>query len=111
MVNYLLSYITLGVLKPLNQGESVFETLIYYMFILLILFFIISMFFSMTRRKPVMTMKTLKTITVLRCENCDYREEREFQIGDYIFKKIGECAKCKGPLYIAMIYGIPEKPA
>jgi len=110
MVNYLLSYMTLGVLKPFSQGESGFETLIYYMFILLMLFFIISMFFSMTRRRPIMTVKTLRTITVLQCENCDYREEREFQVGDYIFKKIGECAKCKGPLYIAMIYGIPEKP-
>ena len=104
-----LIYIIVHMVKPFMQGEGTIEALMYYMFILLMLFFIISVFLSATRRRPITTIKRIKTITVLQCENCDYREEREFQVGDYVYKRIGECAKCKGPLYISMIYGVPEK--
>ena len=75
----------------------------------LIMLIIFSLLFSATRRGVLITLRGIKTVTVLRCENCDYKEEREFQMGDYVFKRVGECAKCKGPLYISMIYGVPEK--
>jgi len=96
-------------LVPILQEGGGFESLVYYMFIVLMLFFIISMFFSMARRRPTMAIRRVRTITVLQCENCDYKEERDFQVGDYVFKKAGECAKCKGTLYISMIYGMQEK--
>jgi len=80
------------------------------LFLLLLLATLImfSALFSATRR-VLITLRSVKTITVLQCEKCDYKEEREFQVGDYVLKKVGECSKCKGPLYISMIYGVPEK--
>lgn len=88
-----------------------YEVLMYYMLLLLLMFFIISMFLSALRRKSLVAMKTQRAITVLQCESCDYKEEREFQRGDYVLKRIGACIKCGGPLYISMIYGISEKPS
>jgi len=48
-------------------------------------------------------------VSVIRCKSCDYREERSFQKGDYIFRVIGVCPKCGGEEYIAYIYGMPSK--
>jgi len=91
-----------------SNGEVV-DFLLWYLFLVLIMLIIFSLLFSATRRRVLITLRGIKTVTVLRCENCDYKEEREFQMGDYVFKRVGECAKCKGPLYISMIYGVPEK--
>jgi hypothetical protein len=41
------------------------------------------------------------------CYGCDYREVREFQKGDYIFKKLGACSTCGSEQYISAIYSIP----
>ncbi len=46
-------------------------------------------------------------VTVLQCEKCGFREEREFKEGDYVFKKVGECAKCGGAWIISAIYAKP----
>jgi len=48
-------------------------------------------------------------VSVIRCKSCDYREERGFQRGDYIFRVVGVCPKCGGEEYIAYIYGVPGK--
>lgn len=48
-------------------------------------------------------------VSVVRCTACDYREERSFQKGDYVFKSTGTCPKCGGEEYIASIYGTPSK--
>ncbi|MDI9619738.1 MAG: hypothetical protein QFX33_02850 [Candidatus Nezhaarchaeota archaeon] len=93
------------------QGETGLDMLMQYLLIMLLLLFVVSMFLSLTRRRAEAFAKAVRTVTVLRCENCDYKEEREFQVGDYVFKRIGECIKCKGGLYISMIYGVPEKPS
>ncbi|MEM4576955.1 MAG: hypothetical protein QW701_05810 [Candidatus Nezhaarchaeales archaeon] len=98
-------------LIPFMQQEGLYEVLIYYLFLLVIMLFIISMFFSATKRRTFIAPKSMRTVTVLQCEKCDYKEEREFQVGDYVFKKVGECSKCRAPLYISMIYGLPEKPS
>jgi len=91
-----------------SNGEVV-DFLTWYLFLVLIMLIIFSALFSATRRRILVTLRGVKTITVLQCEKCDYKEEREFQVGDYVLKRVGECAKCKGPLYISMIYGVPEK--
>ncbi|RLE47299.1 MAG: hypothetical protein DRJ18_03430, partial [Candidatus Methanomethylicota archaeon] len=46
-----------------------------------------------------------KTITVIRCMQCDYKMERDFQEGDYVLKRMGTCS-CGGELYIDMIYDV-----
>jgi hypothetical protein len=50
-----------------------------------------------------------KVMTVIGCRNCDVREERDFQQGDYIPKELGPCKKCGGKSYIKAIYAIPIK--
>ncbi|WXG40844.1 MAG: hypothetical protein WED07_08730 [Candidatus Freyarchaeum deiterrae] len=59
---------------------------------------------AFSRSKPV---KEYKTVTVVNCYGCDYREIREFQKGDYIFKKLGACSACGSEQYISAIYSIP----
>ncbi|MEM0083470.1 MAG: hypothetical protein QW102_03015 [Candidatus Nezhaarchaeales archaeon] len=101
----------LNFLLPHSAQESIniIDVLTTYLLLLIIMLLVFSLLFSATRRRGPMILRTLRTVTVLQCERCDYKEEREFQVGDYVFKKVGECVKCKGPLYISMIYGLPEK--
>ncbi|MEM0232428.1 MAG: hypothetical protein QXD66_02950 [Candidatus Nezhaarchaeales archaeon] len=94
-----------------QENINIIDMLTTYLLFLVIMLLVFSLLFSATRRRSPMIIKALKTVTVLQCERCDYKEEREFQAGDYVFKKVGECVKCKGPLYISMIYGLPEKTA
>jgi len=46
----------------------------------------------------------LKVKTVVKCMQCDYTQERDFQVGDFVLKLVGNCPKDNGPLYIAGIY-------
>ncbi len=48
-------------------------------------------------------------ITVIGCRDCDVREERPFQQGDFIPKELGPCKKCGGKSYIKGIYAVPVK--
>jgi hypothetical protein len=48
-------------------------------------------------------------ITVIGCKGCDFREERAFATGDYIFKEVGPCKKCQGVSYIRAIYSVTPK--
>ena len=48
--------------------------------------------------------KPKRTITVVRCANCNFQERREFKRGDYVGKKVGKCVKCDGELFIELIY-------
>jgi uncharacterized membrane protein YfbV (UPF0208 family) len=52
---------------------------------------------------------TENVITVIGCQSCDFREERVFAQGDYIFKELGPCKKCSGSSYIRAIYAVPVK--
>ncbi len=51
------------------------------------------------------------SITVIKCMNkdCNFKEEREFKKGDYVFKEVGLCPKCNNKLVIASIYARPLK--
>jgi len=57
----------------------------------------------------VLEVEKYHTVTVIKCENCGYKEERKFQRGDYIFKQVGTCEKCSSNLYIDDIYVIPPR--
>ncbi|MCS7368324.1 MAG: hypothetical protein NDF57_01250 [archaeon GBS-70-058] len=78
-----------------------------------VLCMILSMFFSYRHRR-LLSLKILKqsqTVTRIRCDNdnCNYKEERFFQEGDYIFREVGKCPKCNGNLYIDAIYDLELK--
>lgn len=55
-------------------------------------------------RSKSLNSETLRVITVLRCESCDYSSAREFEEGDYVLKEVGACPKCNGPLTIYSIF-------
>ena len=45
-----------------------------------------------------------KVITTLECPKCDFKNIRDFEKGDYIFKENGSCQKCNENMKITAIY-------
>lgn len=76
-----------------------------------ILCLVISLFFAFQHRKCIQFKLTPRylSITVIKCSNrdCNFREEREFRHGDYVFKEDGNCPKCNSILLIDSIYAKP----
>jgi cation transport ATPase len=42
--------------------------------------------------------------TTIECKKCGFKNVREFQRGDYIFKELGTCEKCSDTMMITAIY-------
>ena len=64
-----------------------------------------------TRRKmPRIIFKPYQIATTILCQKCGFKNIREFQRGDYIFKEdVEECPKCKEKMMIASIYREAEE--
>ena len=63
-----------------------------------------------TRRKmPRIVFKPYQIATTILCQKCGFKNIREFQRGDYIFKEAEECPKCKEKMMIASIYREAEE--
>lgn len=45
-------------------------------------------------------------ISVVNCLKCEFREEREFKEGDFVYKRLEKCSKCGGELFISAIYAV-----
>ena len=43
------------------------------------------------------------------CQSCGVESEGPFQAGDYVFRTVGKCPRCKGTLYIKALYSPEEK--
>ena len=72
-------------------------------------FLIFSFFFSIMGsaiRSPVVAPLS-RTVSVIKCEKCQYTEVRDFQKGDYMYKVVGKCKDCQGDMYIRSIYTVP----
>ena len=52
------------------------------------------------------------TVTEIRCNDCDFKEIRDFKKGDYILKKVEDaCPKCQtSNMTIEGVYIIREEP-
>ncbi|MEM2146349.1 MAG: hypothetical protein QW279_13375 [Candidatus Jordarchaeaceae archaeon] len=74
------------------------------LYAVLLLVFAIYPALAFSRSKPV---RERKTVTVVNCYGCNYREVRAFQKGDYVFKKLGACNACNSEQYISAIYSVP----
>jgi hypothetical protein len=57
-------------------------------------------------RSPVVTPLS-RTVSVIKCQKCQYTEVRDFQKGDYMYKIVGKCKDCQGDMYIRSIYTVP----
>ncbi len=64
------------------------------------------------RRQPTEIHPPPPTVTEIHCDNseCDFREIRDFQRGDYVLKKLpAKCPRCGRPLTIHAIYVTREQ--
>jgi len=51
------------------------------------------------------------TVTEIRCNDCDFKEIRDFKKGDYILKPVEDaCPKCQTGMTIEGVYIIREEP-
>ena len=58
-----------------------------------------------TRAKPKHVIVEMPRVTTtLECPKCDFKNIRDFQRGDYIFKETGPCQKCDEKMTITAIY-------
>ncbi len=61
-------------------------------------------------RRKILAMRALATrvITVILCNSCDFKMQRDFVVGDYVYKEVGQCQQCKGTTSVNVIYA--EEP-
>jgi len=58
-----------------------------------------------TQRKPSRAAFEMpKVITTILCQKCGFKNIRDFERGDYIFKETEPCPKCNEKMMIASIY-------
>ena len=58
-----------------------------------------------TRGKPMhVALELPKVVTTLECPKCDFKNIRDFQKEDYIFKETVPCQKCNDTMKITAIY-------
>lgn len=63
------------------------------------------------RRVSQLSLEIPPVLTTITCKNCDFKNQREFERGDFIFKETGPCPKCSNKLLISAIYReVKEKP-
>jgi hypothetical protein len=63
-----------------------------------------------TRAKPTHPgLEMPRVVTTLECPKCDFKNIRDFQREDYVFKKTGPCQKCEETMTITAIYRESKK--
>jgi len=55
-------------------------------------------------RAAAMKIETPKTLTTIECRKCGFKNVREFQRGDYVYKDLDKCQKCDDRQIITAIY-------
>jgi hypothetical protein len=57
------------------------------------------------RRRALRTKIEIPPVTTtIECRKCGFKNVREFQRGDYIFKEVEPCQKCNDKMLITAIY-------
>jgi hypothetical protein len=67
------------------------------------------MLFQTRRRTMQLEIKEHPVITTILCQKCGFKNVRDFQRGDYIFKETDPCPKCNEKMSVASIYREVEK--
>jgi hypothetical protein len=58
-----------------------------------------------TKKKPLRAAFEMpRVITTILCQKCGFKNVRDFQKGDYVFKETESCPKCNEKMMIASIY-------
>jgi hypothetical protein len=91
-----------GVTQLISSPQSGAEYFILIGFIGLALF---AYMLLQTRRKPLhVALEMPRVITTILCQKCGFKNIRDFQQGDYIFKGTEPCPKCKKKMMVSSIY-------
>ena len=66
----------------------------------------LSVYVLLQSRKRIASMKieVPKVMTTVECRKCGFKSVREFQRGDFVFKDLDACQKCKDKMIITAIY-------
>ena len=56
------------------------------------------------RRLSKLRIEVPPVVTTIECKKCGFKNDREFQRGDYIFKEGEPCQKCNDKMLITAIY-------
>jgi hypothetical protein len=56
------------------------------------------------QRATRLSLELPPVMTTITCQKCDYKNQREFERGDYVFKEAGPCPKCSDKLFVSAIY-------
>ena len=67
------------------------------------------MLFQTRRRTMRMEIGEHPVITTIICQKCGFKNVRDFQRGDYVFKDLDPCPKCNEKMSVAAIYREIEK--
>jgi hypothetical protein len=68
-----------------------------------------SFFRAMPQAKDPLETKKSEVITTLECPQCNLKRVRDFQRGDYIFKRDEPCSRCDGQMVITAIHARKEE--
>lgn len=60
--------------------------------------------FQTRRRLSKLKIVVPPVTTTIECRKCGFKNAREFQRGDYIFKELEPCQKCNDKMLITAIY-------
>lgn len=65
-----------------------------------------STYMLMQTRRRVMRLSIAiqPVMTTITCQKCGFKNVREFERGDYVFKQVGPCPKCKETLLVSAVY-------
>lgn len=60
-------------------------------------------------RQKLPRIEASAVLRLIVCQSCGVESEGPFQKGDYVFKTVGKCPRCKGTLYIKALYTPEQK--
>jgi cation transport ATPase len=100
-----LAALIFGVSLLQQDAQTALETA----WILLLLGFLGAMIstyvlFQTRRRLSQLKIVTPPVTTTIECKKCAFKNVREFQRGDFIFKELEPCQKCNDKMLITAIY-------
>ena len=78
----------------------------YYLLLIGFLGMALSAYVLLQTRKRIkrLSIKAPPVTTTIECGKCGFKNIREFQRGDYVFKEVDSCQKCNENMLITAIY-------
>lgn len=93
----------------LSYREGAMESSIYYA-VIGATGIAITVYMTFIMRKRTLTKKAeAPVLTTTECAKCSYKSMRKFAKGDYVYKTVGTCEKCREPMLITAIYAEPPQ--